>query len=169
MKIEEVYSTALVRSFFFRDRCRSWCWCTVPGCISQSIFAGPSLRFRACDCSGYTEPRDHARKSGRNKPCVAKSTFGLFRPPFRKSGKVVEKSRTDWFSALFYFLQKSFVQPSDQGLMPLRDCESGEERRGVQTDRGGHALGDPMISRAGAAENYSRVRADGMPRRGGIR
>ena len=81
---------------------------------------------------------------------------------------MVEKSRTDWFSALFYFLQKSFVQPSDQGLMPLRDCESGEERRGVQTDRGGHALGDPMISRAGAAENYSRVRADGMPRRGGV-
>ena len=54
MKIEEVYSTALVRSFFFRDRCRSWCWCTVPGCISQSIFAGPSLRFRACDFPGRT-------------------------------------------------------------------------------------------------------------------
>ena len=54
MKIEEVYSTALVRSFFFRDRCRSWCWCTVPGCISQPIFAGPSLRFRACDFPGRT-------------------------------------------------------------------------------------------------------------------
>ena len=70
---------------------------------------------------------------------------------------------------IILFSSKSFVQPSDQGLMPLRDCESDEERRGVQTDRGGHALGDPMISRAGAAENYSRVRADGMPRRGGIR
>ena len=99
-------------------------------------------------------------------PTVVVRPISTTFPEIRKGGR---KKPNRLVFCIILFSSKSFVQPSDQGLMPLRDCESGEERRGVQTDRGGHALGDPMISRAGAVENYSRVRADGMPRRGGIR